>query len=169
MNIVQVYITGNLTRDPELRFTGSGTAVTNFSVAATPRKFNQQTKQWEDEEPTYLPCTAWRDTAENIAESCRKGDRVFVSGSLRQKTWEDDEGNKRTNYEVVVDECAVTLRFASVGEIQRNSDRDQKKPQKKAESPKRAERGSRPQRPSRSRRTDPEPDADEEYDEEDPF
>jgi single-strand DNA-binding protein len=108
-----ITVVGNLTADPELRFTRSGgTAVANFTVASTPRTLDRQSGEWKDGDALFLRCTAWRGVAENTAESLSKGDRVIVTGSLRQRSYEKD-GEKRTVFELDVDEIGPSLRYAS--------------------------------------------------------
>jgi len=108
-----ITLVGNIVADPELRYTPSGAAVANFRVASTPRKFNPQTNQWEDEEALFLACNIWRQPAENVASTLHKGDRVVVTGVLKQRSYDDREGNKRTVYEVEVDEVGPSLRYAT--------------------------------------------------------
>jgi single-strand DNA-binding protein len=108
-----ITITGNLVADPELRYTPTGQAVATFRVASTPRRYNNQTGQWEDGEGLFLSCNVWRQAAENVAESLERGMRVVVSGRLRQRSYETREGEKRTVYEVEVDEVGPSLRYAS--------------------------------------------------------
>lgn len=108
-----ITIVGNLTGDPELRFTPSGHAVANFTVATTPRKFNTQTQEYEDGETMFLGCSVWRQQAENVAESLQRGTRVIVFGRLKSRSYEDREGNKRTVFEIDVDEVAASLRNAT--------------------------------------------------------
>jgi single-strand DNA-binding protein len=115
-----VQIIGNVTRDPELRFTTGGTAVCSFGVAWTPRRRNPQTGEWEDGETTFFNCSAWRDLGENIAATISKGTRVVVTGSVRSRDWEDRDGNKRTSIEIDVDDCAPSLRWAQA-QIERTS------------------------------------------------
>jgi single-strand DNA-binding protein len=110
---VPVTITGNLTADPELRFTPSGAAVANFTVASTPRFLDKQTNEWKDGDAVFLRCNVWRQTAENVAESLMKGSRVLVSGRLKQRSYETKEGEKRTVYEVEVDDVGPSLRSAT--------------------------------------------------------
>lgn len=100
---------GNVVNDVELRFTSSGTAVANFRVASTPRKFNRQTNQWEDGDPLFLGVAVWREQAENVAESIRKGMRVIVVGRLTQRQYEDSNGQKRSSYDIQADEVAPSL------------------------------------------------------------
>ncbi len=106
-------ILGNLTADPELRFTPSGAAVANFTVASTPRRFNAQTSQWEDGDALFLRCSIWRQAAENVAESLTKGARVIVSGRLHQRSYDTKEGEKRTVVELDVDEVGPSLKYAT--------------------------------------------------------
>lgn len=108
-----ITVVGNLTADPELRFTPSGAAVTNFTVASTPRTFDKNTQEWQDGEALFLRCNAWRQMAENVAESLTRGARVVVVGRLKQRNWEDKEGNKRTSFELDVDEVAPSLKYAT--------------------------------------------------------
>lgn len=106
-------VVGNLVADPELRFTQSGVAVCNFRVASTPRHFDKTTNAWVDGEPLFLSCTVWREAAEHVAESLARGTRVVVSGSLRARSYETREGEKRTAFELDVDEVGPSLRFVS--------------------------------------------------------
>ena len=108
-----ITITGNLVAPPELRYTPSGAAVANFRVASTPRRFDPQTNQWVDDEPLFLTCNIWRQAAENVANSLTKGDRVIVTGRLRQRSYETREGEKRTVFEVETDEVGPSLRYAT--------------------------------------------------------
>jgi single-strand DNA-binding protein len=108
-----ITVIGNLTADPELRFTPSGAAVANFTVASTPRMFDRQTNEWKDGDSLFLSCNVWRQAAENVAESLTKGTRVIVSGRLRQRSYETKEGEKRTVYEIEVDEVGPSLRNAT--------------------------------------------------------
>src|SRR3990170_3978063 len=108
-----VTLIGNITDDPELRFTPSGAAVANFTVASTPRTMNRQTNEWEDGEALFLRCSIWRQAAENVAESLQKGARVIVQGRLKARTWETREGEKRTSFELDVDEIGPSLRWAT--------------------------------------------------------
>ena len=110
----QVTVIGNLVADPELRFTPSGAAVSNFRVASTPRKFNSTTNAWEDGEAMFLSCAIWRQPAEHVAESLRKGDRVIVVGRLKQRSWEDKDGQKRTVFECDVEEVGPSLKFREI-------------------------------------------------------
>ena len=108
-----ITVIGNLTDDPELRFTPSGAAVAKFRVASTPRVMDRQSGEWKDGEPLFLACSVWRQAAENVAESLQRGARVIVSGRLRQRSYETREGEKRTVYELEVDEIGPSLRYAT--------------------------------------------------------
>jgi single-strand DNA-binding protein len=108
-----ITVIGNLTDDPELRFTPSGAAVAKFRVASTPRVMDRQSGEWKDGEPLFLSCSVWRQAAENVAESLQRGARVIVSGRLRQRSYETREGEKRTVYELEVDEIGPSLRYAT--------------------------------------------------------
>jgi single-strand DNA-binding protein len=106
-------IVGNLTADPELRFTSSGAAVTNVTVASTPRVYNKQTGEWTDGEPVFMRCNIWRDQAEHVAESLTKGLRVLVQGRLQQRSYTSNEGEKRTVIELNVEDIAPSLKYAT--------------------------------------------------------
>jgi len=108
-----ITVIGNLTADPELRFTPSGAAVANFTVASTPRMFDRQTNEWKDGEALFLRCSIWREAAENVAESLTRGSRVIVSGRLKQRSFETREGEKRTVVELEVDEIGPSLKYAT--------------------------------------------------------
>ncbi|MEH1522126.1 single-stranded DNA-binding protein [Cutibacterium avidum] len=108
-----ITVIGNLTADPELRFTPNGVPVANFTVASTPRTFDRQTNEWRDGEAMFLNCSVWRQFAENVAESLSKGMRVIVNGNLKARSYEDRDGNRRTSYEIDVNEVGPSLRFAS--------------------------------------------------------
>ena len=109
-----ITIIGNLTGDPELRFTPSGAAVANFTVASTPRQFDRQTSEWKDGETLFMRCSVWREAAENVAESLTRGTRVVVQGRLVSRSWEDKEtGQKRSVMEMQVDEVGPSLRYAT--------------------------------------------------------
>jgi single-strand DNA-binding protein len=109
----QITVVGNLVDDPELRFTPSGAAVANFRIASTPRTFNRQSNEWEDGDTLFLSCSIWRQAAENVAESLTRGTRVIVQGRLKARTYETREGEKRTVFEVDVDEVGPSLRSAT--------------------------------------------------------
>jgi single-strand DNA-binding protein len=108
-----ITLVGNLVDDPELRFTPSGQAVAKFRVASTPRYLDKQTNEWKDGESLFLTCNVWRQAAENVAESLTRGMRVIVQGRLKQRSYETKEGEKRTVFEVEVDEVGPSLRNAS--------------------------------------------------------
>ena len=108
-----ITVVGNLVADPELRYTPSGSAVANFRVASTPRRYDSQSGQWVDGEALFLTCNVWRQAAENEANSLTKGDRVIVNGRLRQRSFETREGEKRTVFEVEVDEVGPSLKYAT--------------------------------------------------------
>ncbi|MGN9802040.1 single-stranded DNA-binding protein [Micromonospora sp. L32] len=111
-NETVITVIGNLTDDPELRFTPGGHAVAKFRVASTPRMFDKQSQEWKDGEPLFLSCSVWRDAAEHVAESLTRGARVIVVGRLRQRSYEKD-GEKRTVFELEVDEVGPSLRHAT--------------------------------------------------------
>src|SRR5262245_56115048 len=117
---IPICVIGNLTDDPELRFTPSGSAVSNFTVASTPRVFDKQASEWKDGETSFLRCSVWQKQAEHVAESLRKGDWVIVSGVVRQRSFEDRDGNKRSVYEVTCDEVGPSLKWR---EIRHSSER----------------------------------------------
>ncbi|MBF6469150.1 single-stranded DNA-binding protein [Nocardia beijingensis] len=108
-----ITVIGNLTADPELRFTPAGQAVANFTVASTPRVFDRNSNEWKDGEALFLRCNIWREAAENVAESLTRGSRVIVSGRLKQRSYETREGEKRTVVELEVDEVGPSLRYAT--------------------------------------------------------
>jgi single-strand DNA-binding protein len=108
-----ITLVGNLVDDPEPRFTSSGAAVAKFRLASTPRTFDKTSNEWKDGESLFLTCNVWRQAAENVAESLQRGMRVIVQGRLKQRTYETREGEKRTVYEVEVDELGPSLRSAT--------------------------------------------------------
>ena len=108
-----ITLIGNLTADPELRFTPNGAAVANFTVASTPRTFDRQTNEWKDGDAMFLNCSVWRQYAENVAESLTKGMRVIVQGRLKSRSYETREGERRTVFEIDVDEVGPSLRYAT--------------------------------------------------------
>jgi single-strand DNA-binding protein len=108
-----ITLVGNLTADPELRFTPSGAAVANFTVASTPRTFDRQTNEWKDGDAMFLNCAVWRQAAENVAESLQKGMRVIVQGRLKSRSYETREGERRTVFEIDVDEIGPALKYAT--------------------------------------------------------
>src|SRR6478736_2988946 len=109
----QITVDGKLVDDPELRFTPSGAAVANFRIASTPRTFDRQTNEWKDGDALFLSCSVWRQAAENVAESLQRGMRVIVQGRLKQRSYEDRDGVKRTVYELDVEEVGPSLRNAT--------------------------------------------------------
>ncbi|MEA2451428.1 MAG: single-strand DNA-binding protein [Actinomycetota bacterium] len=121
-----ITLVGNITDDPELRFTPSGSAVANFTIAVN-RRFKNQSGQWEDKLDGFFKCNCWREMAENVAESLQKGSRVMVVGRLQQRSWDDQEGNKRSAFEIQVDEVGPSLRWATaqVQKSQRSSSQQQ--------------------------------------------
>jgi single-strand DNA-binding protein len=108
-----ITVVGNLVDDPELRFTPSGAAVANFRIASTPRTFDRQTNEWKDGDALFLSCSVWRQAAENVAESLQKGMRVVVQGRLKSRQYETREGEKRTVFEIDVEEVGPSLRYAT--------------------------------------------------------
>ena len=108
-----ITLVGNLTADPELRFTPSGAPVANFTVASTPRTFDRQSGEWKDGDAMFLSCAVWRQAAENVAESLQKGMRVIVQGRLKSRSYETREGERRTVFEVDVDEIGPALKYAT--------------------------------------------------------
>lgn len=116
----QISLVGNLVADPELRYTPNGAAVANFRVASTPRRYDQQSGQYVDGEGLFLTCNVWRQAAENVANSLKKGDRVLVVGRLRQRSYESRNGEQRTVFEVEVDDVGPALRYATA-QVQRNA------------------------------------------------
>jgi single-strand DNA-binding protein len=118
-----ITIVGNLTADPELRFTPSGAAVASFTIASTPRTYDRNTNEWKDGDALFLRCSIWRQAAENVAESLTRGMRVIASGRLKQRSFETREGEKRTVIELDIDEVGPSLRYASakVNKTQRGS------------------------------------------------
>ena len=126
-NETTITMVGNLTADPELRFLPNGTGMVKFTIASTPRTLDRQSGEWKDGDPLFMNCTAFRDIAENVAESLTKGTRVIVSGRLRLSRWEDKEsGEKRSAYGLDVDEIGPSLRFAQakVTRMNRSSKND---------------------------------------------
>lgn len=109
----QITVVGNLTADPELRFTPNGAAVANFTVASTPRIYDRQANEWRDGDAMFLNCSVWRQYAEHVAESLSKGARVIVQGRLKSRSFETREGEKRTVFEIDVDEVGPSLRYAT--------------------------------------------------------
>ena len=124
--ITAVTVAGNLTRDPEIRYNREGQATTSLSVAVNRRWQDKDTKQWE-ESVSFLDVVCWRDLAENVALSLTKGARVVVAGRLEQRSWESDEGDKRSKVEIVADEIGASLRFATldIHKVQRPATADE--------------------------------------------
>ena len=108
-----ITVVGNLTADPELRFTPSGAAVANFTIASTPRTFNKDTNEWVDGEALFMRCSVWRQAAENVAESLQRGTRVIAQGRLKQRSFETREGEKRTVIELDVDDIGPSVKYAT--------------------------------------------------------
>jgi single-strand DNA-binding protein len=104
-------LVGNLTADPELRFTPGGHAVASFTIASTPRQYDRTTNEWKDGEPLFMRCNVWRQLAENIATTLQRGDRVVVTGRLEQRRWETPEGDKRSTFEMVAEDVGPSLRY----------------------------------------------------------
>ena len=119
-NDTTMTIIGNLTDTPELRYTPSGAAVCNFTVASTPRTFDKQRNEWVDDETLFMRCSVWREAAENVAESLTKGTRVIAQGRLRARSYETKEGERRTSQELEVDEVGPSLKYATA-KVNRNS------------------------------------------------
>lgn len=161
-----ITIIGNVVADPELRFTPSGAAVASFRVASTPRHFDKNTNQWEDAPGLFLTCNVWRGQAENVAESITKGMRVIVNGSLSQRSYETREGEKRTVYEVKVEDVGPSLKWASA-RVQK-SNRDGSGGGGGGHAPQGGQRGQGGQRPPAAN-DDPWGGAQGGYDDEPPF
>ncbi|WP_125106559.1 MULTISPECIES: single-stranded DNA-binding protein [Gulosibacter] len=115
-----ITVVGNLTADPELRYTPQGVAVANFTIASTPRTFDRQSNEWKDGEALFLRASVWRDYAEHVASSLTKGQRVIAQGRLKQRSYETREGEKRTTVELEIDEIGPSLRYATA-QVQRTS------------------------------------------------
>ena len=129
-----ITVIGNLTADPELRFTPNGAAVANFTVASTPRTFDRQTNEWKDGDAMFLNCSVWRQYAENVAESLSKGTRVIVSGRLKARIYETREGEKRTVFEIDVEEVGPSLAWATA-RVTRSGQQQAKPRQQRAADP----------------------------------
>ena len=121
-------VVGNLVEDPEIRFTGSGAAVTSFRVASTPRTYDKDTQSWKDGETLWLSCSVWRNQAEHVAESLTKGMRVIVQGRLKSRSYDDRDGNKRTVFEIDVDEVGPSLRNATAKVVKAQRDKPKEPP-----------------------------------------
>ena len=128
----QMTIVGYLTADPELRYTPSGYPVANFTIASTPRYFDKQANEWKDAEPIFMRCSIWREAAENTSESLRKGMRVIAQGRLKARTFETKEGEKRTAWELDVEEVGPSLRKATA-QVQKTAPKAQHAPQQPAQ------------------------------------
>lgn len=128
-------IVGNLTADPELRYTQAGLAVANFTVASTPRQMNRQTQQWEDGTPLFMRCTVWREFAEHVSQSLTKGSRVIVQGRLEQRNFEDQQGQRRTTIELQVDAIGPDLKYATAAVTRITRDGTQPPPQRQQQAP----------------------------------
>jgi single-strand DNA-binding protein len=127
-------VVGNLTGDPEIRYTQAGVAVANFTIASTPRSFDKQSNEWKDGEALFMRCTAWRDLAEHVSSSLSKGSRVIAQGNLVPKSWEDrNGGGKRTSLELDVQEIGPSLRYA-IASVQRAPQPGQGQPQPQGQS-----------------------------------
>ena len=118
-----ITVVGNLTSDPELRYTQNGLAVANFTIASTPRNFDRASNDWKDGEALFLRASVWREFAEHVAGSLTKGSRVIVTGRLKQRSYETKEGEKRTSFEIEVDEIGPSLRYATA-QVTRTSSRE---------------------------------------------
>ena len=131
-----ITLVGNCVNGPELKFLPSGVAVCNWTIASTPRTFDRQSNEWKDGDPLFLPCSIWRQAAEHVAESLTKGMRVIVQGRLKQRSYDDREGNKRTIYEVEVEEVGPSLTWATA-RVTRNdrSGAGQSRPQAQQQRP----------------------------------
>lgn len=112
-NEIPITVVGNLTADPELRYTQSGLPVANVTIAQTPRKFDRQSGEWKDEETVFLRGSVWRELAEHVGASLTKGQQVIATGTLKQRTFEDREGQRRTAYEIDISEIAMSLRYGT--------------------------------------------------------
>lgn len=137
-NDTVITVVGNLTADPELRFTQSGTAVASFTIASTPRVFDRQSNEWKDGEALFMRCSIWRDAAENIASSLEKGSRVIAQGRLKQRSFTDKDGNNRTVIEMDVDEIGPSLKYAkaAVTRIKKGEGSKDSKPSQGSSKPK---------------------------------
>lgn len=123
-----ICVIGNLTNDPQLRFTTSGSAVASFTIASTPRTFDRQSNEWKDGEALFLRCSVWKEAAENVAESLTKGMRVIAQGRLKSRSYETKEGERRTSMELEIEEIGPSLRFASA-KVTRSQQGGQRSPQ----------------------------------------
>src|SRR5690554_2938914 len=119
-----ITVVGNLTADPELRYTQNGLAVANFTIASTPRTFDRASNEWKDGEALFLRASVWREFAEHVAGSLTKGARVIATGRLKQRSYETKEGEKRTSFEIEIDEIGPSLRYATAQLTRTSSSRD---------------------------------------------
>jgi len=131
----QITVCGNICADPELRYTPSGQAVAKFTVASTPRYYDKASSEWKDSETLFLTCNVWRQAAENVAESLQRGHRVVVTGRLKQRSYETKEGEKRTVYEIEVDDVGPSLRNASAKVTKSSRDKPASRPAQPADDP----------------------------------
>ena len=129
-----ITLVGNCVDDPTLRFVPSGAAVCNWTIASTPRMFDRQSNEWKDGDPLFLPCSIWRQAAENVAESLTKGMRVIVQGRLKSRSYETREGEKRTVFEIDVEEVGPSLAWATA-RVTRSSQQQDKPRQQRAADP----------------------------------
>ena len=127
-----ITVVGNLTADPELRYTQNGLPVANFTIASTPRTFDRQANEWKDGEALFLRSSIWREAAEHVAGSLKKGDRVIATGALKQRSYQDREGNNRTAIELEVEEVGPSLRYATA-QVTKSSSSGASKPAPAAE------------------------------------
>lgn len=125
-------VVGNLTADPEIRYTQTGLAVANFTIASTPRTFDRQANEWKDGEPLFLRASVWREFAEHVAGSLVKGSRVIATGRLKQRSYQDKEGVTRTSIELEVDEIGPSLRYATA-QVTRAASTGRQQPAQQAE------------------------------------
>ena len=130
-----ITVVGNLTADPELRYTQNGLPVANFTIASTPRSFDRQSNEWKDGDALFLRCSAWREFAEHIAGSLTKGARVIATGRLKQRSYQDREGQTRTAIELEVDEIGPSLRYATAQVVRAASSNGQSSQQNRSTSP----------------------------------
>lgn len=147
MTDTHLTIVGNLTADPELRFTQNGAAVVNFTVASTPRMYDKQAQQWVDGEALFMRCSAWREQAEHAAETLAKGMRVVVVGKLKARSYQDRDGNQRTAWELEADEIAPSLRYATANVTKANSGNSGMNSNAAAGSPWGGQQATQPQQP----------------------
>lgn len=135
-NAQEITVIGNVTTDPELRFTSNGTAVANFTVAKNTQWYDSNKNQWMENEPLFFRCNVWREQAENVAESIRKGDRVVVYGQLQNRTFQTKEGEKRSVWEITVDEIGASLKWASAVIAKTQNTEPEAEPEEESSKPK---------------------------------